>query len=164
MNSLELANLQDQVGFQKIVERAEVLCRYSVALECSILIVFPSFVNDLPSQPGRKSIKEDACRVLEKLEAIACPLWVKIAFEFLGFATTSVNTLSFAHEIVTALRNKHIGLVVDTFHFFLSGEPLSVLDQIAPEKVFLVHITDLISETLDKSTFCFSISHFLIIL
>jgi 2-keto-myo-inositol isomerase len=142
MNSLERANLQDQIGFQKIVERAEVLCQYSSALGCPILIVVPRLLDELSIQPDKGAVKEDACHVLEKLEAIACPYGVKIAFEFLGFVTASVNALSFAHEIVTELHNKHIGLVIDTFHFFLSGEPLSVLDRIDPEEIFLIHIAD----------------------
>lgn len=142
MNSLEQVNLQDRVGFQQILERAEILCQYSSVLECPILIVVPRFLSSLPIRPDRKFIKEDACQVLEKLETIARPYGMKIAFEFLGFANASVNTLSFANEIVSELNNGNIGLVIDTFHFFLSGESLSILDRIPPEKILLIHIAD----------------------
>lgn len=142
MNSLEKANLQNETEFQKIMARAEVLCQYSSALECPILIVVPSFLSDLSIRPDREWIRKETCRVLEKLEGIARPYGVKIAFEFLGFSTTSVNKLSFAYEIVSCLDNDRIGLVIDTFHFFLSGESLSVLDRISPERIFLIHITD----------------------
>jgi len=150
MNSLERATLRDRAGFQEVKNRAEKLCQYSSALNCPILIVVPTFLNDLTGKPDRQTIKQDACLVLEELEKIARSHEVKIAFEFLGFANTSVNSLSFANEIVSELNNPNIGLTIDTFHFFLSGEPLSVLDQIPPERIFLVHITD--AENVSKET------------
>jgi len=147
MNSLERATLQDATGFEGIIKRADVLCQYSSALHCPILIAVPSFLEN--SRPTKKEIKENAQMVLKKLEELSSPYGVKIAFEFLGFANASVNTLSFCNEIVEELNNDRIGMIIDTFHFYLSDEPLSVIEKVNPEKIFLVHITD--AEDLPKS-------------
>ena len=40
-------------------------------------------------------------------------------------------------------------MIIDTFHFYLSDEPLSVIEKINPEKIFLVHIAD--AENLPKT-------------
>jgi len=142
MNSLERATLQDEMGRQEVLKRGETLCRYSSVLDCPILIVVPSFLHDVLRKPSREEIKEDACALLAQLERIARPYGVKIAFEFLGFANSSVNTLSFCYEIVEELDNPNIGLTIDTFHFFLSNEPISVLETVNPEKIFLIHVAD----------------------
>lgn len=142
MNSLERATLHDDEGFCRVLDRADVLCKYSAALGCPIVVVVPSFLEASSSKPSRKEIKSDACFVLRKLEEIAQSYGVRIAFEFLGFVDSSVNTLSFCNEIVEELNSPSIGIVIDTFHFFLSGEPLSVLDTVNPKRVFLVHVAD----------------------
>ena len=142
MNSLEGATLKDGEELLRILERAETLCRYSAALNCPILIVVPSLLEDAFSRPSQQEVKEDAISVLRKLEEVAQSYRVKIAFEFLGFAHSSVNTLSLCNEIVSDLNTPNVGLTIDTFHFFLSGEPLSVLDTIDPKKILLVHIAD----------------------
>lgn len=145
MNSLERATLQDEEGLRKVLERAETLCKYSAALDCPILIVVPSFLEsaDTSVQALRQKVKEDAISVLRKLERLAQPYEVKIAFEFLGFVNSSVNTLSFCNEIVSDLDSPNVGLTIDTFHFFLSGEPLSVLESVDPAKIFLIHVADI---------------------
>lgn len=142
MNSLERATLRDESGFQEVLKRAETLCKYSAVLGCPALIVVPSFWEDVPTRVSRQMVKENALLVLRRLEEIARPYGVRIAFEFLGFSNSSVNTLSLCNEIVSELNSPNVGLVIDTFHFFLSGESLSVVDQIDPEKIFLVHVAD----------------------
>ena len=147
MNSLEKATLRDETGFEEILKRADELCQYASTLHCPILIAVPSFLEN--SRPTKKEIKENAQMVLKKLEELSRPYGVKIAFEFLGFADALVNTLSFCNEIVEELNNDRIGMIIDTFHFYLSDEPLSVIEKVNPEKIFLVHITD--AEDLPKS-------------
>jgi len=149
MNSLERATLRDETGRQEVLRRGETLCRYSSVLGCPILIVVPSLLHGISCRPSREEIKEDACVLLTQLEKIARPYGVKIAFEFLGFANSSVNTLSFCYEIVEELDNPNVGLTIDTFHLFLSNEPVSVLETINPEKIFLIHIADV--ENLPRS-------------
>ena len=147
VNSLEKATLRDETGFEEILKRADVLCQYASTLHCPILIAVPSFLES--SRPTKKEIKENAQMVLKKLEELSRSYGVKIAFEFLGFADASVNTLSFCNEIVEELNNDRIGMIIDTFHFYLSDEPLSVIEKINPEKIFLVHIAD--AENLPKT-------------
>ncbi len=147
VNSLEKATLRDGTGFKEILKRAEVLCQYSSLLHCPILIAVPSFLDNLTL--SKREIKDNAQIVLKKLEEISRPYGVKIAFEFLGFSNASVNTLSFCNEIVKELNNDRIGMIIDTFHFYLSDEPLSVIEKVNPEKIFLVHIAD--AENLPKT-------------
>lgn len=142
MNSLEKATLRNREEFCEVLDRARTLCEYSSTLGCPLLIVVPSFLETSSLWPSREEVKRDACSTLYKLEEVARPYGVKIAFEFLGFANSSVNTLSFCHEIVEELNNPNIGITIDAFHFFLSNESLSVLDTIDPKRIFLIHIAD----------------------
>lgn len=141
MNSLELT-LRNEEEFREVLDKARTLCEYSSTLGCPVLIVVPSFLETSFAWPSQEEIKKDTCSKLYRLEEVARPYGVKIAFEFLGFANSSVNTLSFCHEIVKELNSPNIGMTIDAFHFFLSNEPLSVFDTIDPKKIFLVHIAD----------------------
>ncbi len=67
---------------------------------------------------------------------------VRLAFEFLGFANCSVNSLRMARKIVDRLARFQVGLVIDTFHFFLSGEPLEELGEIQTGELVVFHVND----------------------
>src|SRR3989442_3268932 len=74
--------------------------------------------------------------------AVGKPFGVRIGFEFLGFATCSVNTLAMARQIVEAVRGPTVGLVLDAFHFYVGGATVEMLAGLKAEQLFLVHLGD----------------------
>jgi 2-keto-myo-inositol isomerase len=76
------------------------------------------------------------------LSKVASPYGVQLAFEFLGFSWCSVRTLTQCWDIVKETDRDNVGLVIDTCHFFTGGSELSSIDQVAPDKVLILHIND----------------------
>ncbi len=68
--------------------------------------------------------------VLKKLEgAISRPYGVNCFWNFWVCRCAIKISLSFCNEIVEELNNDRIGMIMNTFHFYLSDEPLSVIEK-----------------------------------
>ena len=80
--------------------------------------------------------------VLRILSRIAAPHGVRLAYEFLGFADCTVNTLAQCAAIVEKVARPNVGLVLDTFHFFAGGSTLASIREVDPGRIFIVHIND----------------------
>ncbi len=63
-----------------------------------------------------------------------------LAFEFMGFAWSAVRTLRSAIGVADATGG--LPLVLDTFHWALGGSRLLELDELAPERIAVVHVND----------------------
>lgn len=112
---------------------------WAQALGCPYVIAVPGFLPD-PVPP-----QEAVARTLDALAPmaeIAGAHSVRLGFEFLGFADCWVNSLAMARDTVRKLDNPHVGLVIDTFHFYLSAEPLELLSDLAPRELLLFHVND----------------------
>jgi len=81
-------------------------------------------------------------KVLTELSDLAEPYGVKLALEFIGHPHATVNTLSFANEIVKAVDRDNVGIVFDTFQYFAMNSTLEDLRNTDFSKVFLFHIND----------------------
>jgi 2-keto-myo-inositol isomerase len=86
--------------------------------------------------------------VLNELADIAEPYGVSLAFEFLGQSDCSVQTLDLAKKIVDNVDRSNIGLVLDTFHFYVGNSTYEAIEQLDPVKLFIFHIND--AENLPK--------------
>ena len=139
INSLENITFQDENKFTKIRKECERLCKIAAVLKCQNIVVVPS-----PNLSGfsKEETKNEAVKVLRELSEIAQRYQIRLAFEFLGFKECSVNTLANCLEIVEEVGEKNIGLVLDTFHFFVGGSSLATLEQMDKEKLFIFHIND----------------------
>ncbi|UTI40162.1 sugar phosphate isomerase/epimerase [Niallia sp. RD1] len=76
------------------------------------------------------------------LSDLANPYGVKLALEFIGHPHATVNTLSFANEIVAAVNRENVGIVFDTFQFYAMNSTMEDLKNTDISKVFLFHIKD----------------------
>jgi sugar phosphate isomerase/epimerase len=65
---------------------------------------------------------------------------VRIALEFVPYG--GLPTLSAAIDVCDAVGWERCGLLVDTWHFFNSGEPWSLLRSLDRDQIALVHIND----------------------
>jgi 2-keto-myo-inositol isomerase len=124
---------------RRVEEELDELGAAAHALGCPYLVVTPSFLTK--PVPRAAVIKETVSRLRALSEqARNCP--VSLAFEFLGLAHCSVNTLDLAWEIVAQVHRKNVGLVLDTFHFFAGGSELKSILKLNRKKLFILEFND----------------------
>jgi 2-keto-myo-inositol isomerase len=140
LNALEDFSLAPAQRFGRMLEKVEFLfSKVCGEIGCDLLVAVPSFL-----RPGKAqaSVAERTRKRLEELSRVAGEYGGRIGFEFLGFRECSVNTLEKAWRIVGGLDLENLGLVIDTFHFHLSGSSLETLARIPGQRIFLVHVND----------------------
>ncbi len=139
LNSVERVTFNDPSGHIRMLEDFQRFCRVAEAIECETVIVVPS---PRPKGVTLADIERESVRVLRELSSLAKPYGVRLAYEFLGFADCTVNSLVQCARIVDEVARPNVGLVLDTFHFFAGGSRLSTIRQVDPRKVFMVHLND----------------------
>lgn len=139
INSVENITFRTATDESGLVEQFLHLCHLARELECPFIVVVPS---PRPPDVTDEMITAESVRVLRRLGEGATPFGVKVAFEFLGFPGCSVRTLAHSWEILQRVNHPAVGLVIDTFHFYLGGSSLASLRMVPPDRIFLVHIND----------------------
>lgn len=140
INSIEHITFHSAEDYARIKAECEELSSIAVALGCPYIVVVPG---RLPEEtPSREEIVAESVRVLTELSTIAERHGVALAFEFLGQADCSVQTLDLANEIVRRVARENIGLVIDSFHFYAGGSTIEMIKALDPEQLFIFHIND----------------------
>ena len=139
INSIEHITFRDAQGYTSIKNQGQELCRIAQEINCPYLVVVPGL---LPAGATHDQITQESARVLNELADIAEPHQVKLAFEFLGQPTCSVQTLELAQEIVEKVNRPSVGLVIDSFHFYAGGSQIEAIDSLNPDHLFIFHIND----------------------
>jgi sugar phosphate isomerase/epimerase len=78
---------------------------------------------------------------LAKLAMLAVPLGIRIAYEALSWGRV-VDDFAQAWALVDAADRANLGVAVDSFHMLARQTPLSALDEVKPEKLFFVQLSD----------------------
>src|SRR5699024_3324614 len=139
INALEFFSLkesEDEVN--AMLQEAEYWCDIAQQIGCSYLIAVPSRHQD----ESDEEIQKDAVQMLQKLSAIGEKYHVDIALEFIGFEEFSVRTLSFANKIIQEVNRKNVGLVVDTYHFYIGNSSYESVEEVNKEDIFIFHVND----------------------
>ncbi len=139
LNSVERITFNDPSGHIRMLEDFQRLCRVAEAIGCETILVVPS---PRPAGISAAAIERESVRVLRELSRIAKPHGVRLAYEFLGFADCTVNSLAQCAAIVEKTARPNVGLVLDTFHFFAGGSRVSSIREADPRKIFMVHVND----------------------
>lgn len=139
LNSVERITFNDPSGHVRMLEDFRRLCRVAEAIRCETVLVVPS---PRPRGVTDRAIERESVRVLRELSRLARPHGVRLAYEFLGFADCTVNTLAQCAAIVEKVARPNVGLVLDTFHFFAGGSTLASIRGVDPRRIFMVHIND----------------------
>ncbi|MFN0182652.1 MAG: sugar phosphate isomerase/epimerase family protein [Aquabacterium sp.] len=84
---------------------------------------------------------DDIARDLRKLAMMALPQRIKVAFEGLSWGR-HINTMPQAWAAVERADCPNLGLGIDSFHSFAAGTGLDALDDIDPQRIFLVQLSD----------------------
>ena len=83
----------------------------------------------------------DIARDLRKLAMLALPLGIRVAYEGLSWGRT-INEFTTASEVVTRADCPNLGIGLDSFHIFAAKTPLDAIDDLDPERIFLVQLSD----------------------
>ena len=78
---------------------------------------------------------------LKKLAMLAVPLGIKVAYEGLSWGRT-VNEFTTAWDVVCRADCPNLGIGIDSFHIFAANTALEDIEELDPEKIFLVQLSD----------------------
>ena len=84
---------------------------------------------------------DDIARDLRKLAMLALPHGIRVAYEALSWGR-HVNELPQAWAAVQRADCPNLGVGVDSYHIFATNTPLSALDPIPADRIFLVQLSD----------------------
>ena len=85
--------------------------------------------------------RDALARDLRKLAMLALPLGIKVAYEGLSWGRT-INEFPQAWDVVCRADAPNLGLAFDSFHAFATNTPLEAIDELDPDKIFLVQLAD----------------------
>jgi 2-keto-myo-inositol isomerase len=140
INSIEFITFKTGWQSEAIRIELEKLCEAAKALKCPNIVVVPS-----PKPRPDISLEEvhrNSVKTLLELSDLAKPYGVNLAFEFLGFEWCSVRTVAQTWAIVKEVNRDNVGMVIDTFHFYVGGSTLESIREVDPHKIFIFHIND----------------------
>ena len=105
------------------------------ALGCRVLLACSS-----TSQHAATDVTSVA-RDLRKLAMLAVPLRIRVAYEGLSWGR-SINEYTMAWQAVQQADCPNLGLGIDSYHILATQTPLDPLDEIDPDRIFLVQLSD----------------------
>lgn len=143
-NAIELFSLCPEKEFERILDYTEKLMVIGTQIGCDTIVAVPSFLED-PSMSDNMIISKTIER-LKPLAKLADKYEFYLCFEPLGFPNCSVRKIDMALKIIQNQVLPEMGLVIDTFHFFVGEHSINELDKIEPEKLWLIHINDAIEK------------------
>jgi 2-keto-myo-inositol isomerase len=160
LNGLENVNLRTPAEFAAVKAECKHLVGIAAEAGCHNLVVVPS---PRPQGMSDGDVITESAAALRELAAIAGPHGVSLAFEFLGPVTCSVRTLALTQAIVEcaaarrasaghALDETQLGIVFDTFHFFVGGSTQPEITPAAGRWIRLVHINDVEDKPREQMT------------
>lgn len=130
----------DEARLPEVLNQARRICEVSRELGCETVVTVPALGPGCVS--GAAERFRQMCQVAEESG-------VRIALEFPGIAA-EVKDLRSARDLVSAAACPNGGLVIDTFHFFVGGSKLADFDGMAPEQIFLVHLSDAMNLPMER--------------
>jgi 2-keto-myo-inositol isomerase len=140
VNALLDSTLPDGDDAPAVLARCKEMCEWARALGAPYLVAIPSFTRD--RQMSDVDIKRESIESLRKVAAVCKPYGVKVGFEFLGFPTCSVRTLGVCREIVDAVADPNVGVIIDMCHFYTGGSTVAEMTGLNPTSLYIVHMDD----------------------
>lgn len=150
ISPIEYVTFRDVPAYAQIKAECEEFCSIAAAIGCPYVVIIPG--NFPPGGLSSYEVIEETVGVLRELASIAERHNVALAFEFLGQNDCSVQTLELADEIVQKVNRRNIGLVIDSFHFYIGGSTIKMIDAIDPKRLFIFQISDAENLPLDQLT------------
>lgn len=139
-NTLEFFNLRDEAGTQEIDEHVDFIIEVCRAVGMQLLIAVPTFHLDQPLSKGE--IREATVTRLREIADRIAPHGLRVALEFCGVPSCSINQFGTAWDVVTACDRENVGITLDTYHFHAMDSHWEDLEKADPSKIFAYHLND----------------------
>ncbi len=117
------------------VDIAKGMLEMCAALGCDVLLACSS-----TSRHASDDLDHIA-RDLRKLAMLAIPHGIRIAYEALSWGRT-VNEFTTAWDVIQRADCPNLGIGIDSFHIFAAETSLDAIDDLQPDKIFLVQLAD----------------------
>jgi sugar phosphate isomerase/epimerase len=117
------------------VDIAKTMLEMCAALGCDVLLACSS------TSTHASQDLDHIARDLRKLAMLAIPYGIRIAYEGLSWGRT-VNEFTAAWDVVCRADCPNLGIGLDSFHIFAARTPLDGIEDLQPEKIFLVQLSD----------------------
>ncbi|MEY2622583.1 MAG: Inosose isomerase [Pseudomonadota bacterium] len=78
---------------------------------------------------------------LRKLAMLALPLGIRVAYEALSWGR-QVNETEVAYDLICRADCPNLGIGLDSFHLLAAGTSMEIIDELDPERIFLVQLSD----------------------
>lgn len=127
---------------KEVLEQFRVFSRISGTLGSPILIVTTQCKGDHDDHLARENFKE-ICRLAAEAKTM-------VALEFVPWSP--VNTIQKAWKLVKSVDATNGGIALDSFHYFKGGSRKKDLSEVPIEKIFIVHLDDVINVKTDVIT------------
>jgi 2-keto-myo-inositol isomerase len=147
LNSLEYFSLVPEENFDLMLKKAEYMMTLCQLIDCDTLVSVPS------KNPHHLPLSEIKPRTVERLQWLADlgnRYGVKVLFEPIGFDFFSIRKHLDGLDIVKEIKNQEVGLLIDTFHFYVGQNTLHDLGKIPLERISLIHFHDAADRPRDK--------------
>ncbi len=123
--------------FDAVLHRAKEFSTVCRQMDCRMFVCCPSH---LPKNLSKAQALEMTADRLAKIAQVSAQDSVRVAFEFLGDA--SASTLRDAVEVVEAAGTSNVGLIIDTFCFYVGRSTWDMLRDFPIERLWTVHFHD----------------------
>jgi len=105
---------------------------------CDLFVVC---LDEPPPDEDRKFAVTRAAQVARKWAEVVAPMKIKLAIEPVGMHRL-IPGPNEAMEIVRKADHDSLGVMMDTFHYHKSSVTLGAIDSVPPDRMLLVHISD----------------------
>ncbi len=146
-NAIELFSLCSKEEFQKMLDYTEKLMKIGNRIGCDTIIAVPSFFEGQPIKES--SIISQTVERLKILAKLAETYTFKLAFEPLGPPNNSVRKIDLALKIIRTKGLPPMGLVIDTFHYFVGEHTVNDIGHVDPREIWLIHVNDCLKKPID---------------
>jgi 2-keto-myo-inositol isomerase len=139
LNSLEYFSLVPEENFDFMLKKAEYMMTLCQLIGCDTLVSVPS---KNPHHLPLSEIKSRTVQRLQRLADLGNRYGVTVLFEPIGFDFFSIRKPLDGLDIVEEVENQEVGLLIDTFHFYVGESTLDDLEKVPPERISFVHFHD----------------------
>jgi 2-keto-myo-inositol isomerase len=137
LNAIENYPILARNDMMESLARCERIFKLSRDLECQIVVVNP---NEFESGNGSE-MQEAFDSLITRAAEIASKFSVRLGYEFVAYENRIINTLA---ESLNGLSrwSSDIGLVLDVFHLFRTGESITQIPDRLMNRVWIFHVND----------------------
>ncbi|MGO9643296.1 MAG: sugar phosphate isomerase/epimerase family protein [Candidatus Bathyarchaeia archaeon] len=143
LNAIENYPIRSNEDLEGSVQKCKRIFELCNLLECEIAVVNPS-----DAEPAERSIMlERFDRFMNEIIKMAKRFNVRLGFEYVSYDSRIINSLAKSIEYVDKWGDG-VGLVLDLFHMYRSGESIELLPSRLMDSLYAFHVNDAPAKTI----------------